>query len=163
MLLDSWFLVNALPVCRLSVSLSVVCYQGTCRVSSSWSCPDDLAGSARACFSSYALRLQSIKQSPQKLCCGLDVEVFRSFCRSYVDGSRCEQRLRGQCPIEKQRMIDNALVSLDGARDALNHLCLDDNIVETVSSVWTTTFWRVSKVVVLVTVSSLSGRQYCGE
>ncbi|RUS87986.1 hypothetical protein EGW08_004264, partial [Elysia chlorotica] len=99
-------------------------------VSSAWSCPDDLTGSARACFLDYAVRLQSLQSSPQKLCCGLDVEIFRAFCRSYVDGSRCERNLRAQCPAVKQRVIDQALTSLEGARAGLNQLCLDDNIVE---------------------------------
>ncbi|GFR74704.1 hypothetical protein ElyMa_003899700 [Elysia marginata] len=103
---------------------------GLMNVSGTGACPADLAEEARGCFSSYTVKLHSMQHTAQKLCCGLDVEILRAFCKSYEVGRRCVQSLRAQCPPEKQRVIDSALVSLDGAWDALNDLCLDDRIVE---------------------------------
>lgn len=98
--------------------------------SDSRACPSDLGSEARACFANYDVKLQAMQHSAQKICCGLDVETLRAFCKSYEIGSRCVKNLKAQCPPEKRVMIDNALVKLEGAWDSLDGLCLDDRIVE---------------------------------
>ncbi|GFR94318.1 hypothetical protein ElyMa_000915900 [Elysia marginata] len=94
------------------------------------SCPSDLFIGTHACFTAFTLSYQRMKQSQQKLCCGLDVETLRALCRAYVDAMSCVDEVKSQCPVEKHRDIEKALVNLDGAREELNGLCSDDTIIE---------------------------------
>ncbi|XP_041348483.1 uncharacterized protein LOC121368037 [Gigantopelta aegis] len=45
------------------------------------SCPRDVTPEADACFADYNTHLQNMKMSSQRLCCGVDVEILRAFCR----------------------------------------------------------------------------------
>ncbi|RUS74572.1 hypothetical protein EGW08_017653 [Elysia chlorotica] len=94
------------------------------------SCPSDLLLGTHACFTAFTLSYERMRQSQQKLCCGLDVETLRALCRAYVDSMACVEGVKSQCPLEKHADIDRSLINLDGATQELNGLCSDDTIIE---------------------------------
>ncbi|KAK3803064.1 hypothetical protein RRG08_027986 [Elysia crispata] len=94
------------------------------------SCPTDLLLGTHACFTAFTLSYERMRQSQQKLCCGLDVETLRALCRAYVDAMSCVDGVKSQCPEEKHLDIENALINLDGAKEELSGLCSDDTIIE---------------------------------
>ncbi|XP_012939847.1 uncharacterized protein LOC101845704 [Aplysia californica] len=93
-------------------------------------CPGDVSTSAHSCFTSYSFHFENMRSSPEKLCCGVDVETLRAFCHSYVKAISCLSTLRRACPPDTHHLIDSVLVNLDGAQEGLHDLCADDSIIE---------------------------------
>ncbi|KAK7499949.1 hypothetical protein BaRGS_00008797, partial [Batillaria attramentaria] len=58
------------------------------------SCPHDVSKSANACFTSYSREYQNMHNSPARLCCGVDAETLRAFCRDKSRGVKRSQRVQ---------------------------------------------------------------------
>ncbi|XP_041348482.1 uncharacterized protein LOC121368035 [Gigantopelta aegis] len=93
-------------------------------------CPQDVTLQAYGCFTSYSTELQNMYKSRHKLCCGVNVEVLRAFCSSYVSAVACITSLKSRCPRERHSQINKSLVNLQGSEKELAELCFDDNLYE---------------------------------
>ncbi|XP_076447843.1 uncharacterized protein LOC143284759 [Babylonia areolata] len=91
-------------------------------------CPSDVIQQANTCFSDYNREFQNLQSSPKRLCCGVDVETLRAFCRSFVDAMSCIHPLKKRCP--RTQAIDDSMKNLHGAETSLKALCSDDTIIE---------------------------------
>ncbi|KAL8558838.1 hypothetical protein ACOMHN_031767 [Nucella lapillus] len=116
-----------MPAPLLSLGLALLLL--TCQVSGAGSaCPSDVGQQANACFAGYNREFQNIRSSPKRLCCGVDVETLRAFCRSYVDAISCVRPLKKRCP--RSQAIEDAMKNLHGAETSLKSLCSDDTNIE---------------------------------
>ncbi|BFZ08635.1 hypothetical protein BsWGS_11674 [Bradybaena similaris] len=94
------------------------------------SCPRDVSTAAHSCFTAYSFHVQNMVNSPQKLCCGVDVETLRAFCQSYTSATTCVSQLKEDCPKDSYQIIDKVSANVDGSRAGLQELCTDDSIIE---------------------------------
>ncbi|XP_046354394.1 uncharacterized protein LOC124133855 [Haliotis rufescens] len=126
-----WWVIAVLgrPVDRtLLAALTVVCTLVVCGVKGE--CPQDVKSQAYSCFTDYSSQYQNMQYSQRKMCCGVDVETLRAFCSSFVQAMQCLDHLKGRCPAEKHKLIDQTKQNLKGAEQGLRDLCSDDNIYE---------------------------------
>uniref|UniRef100_A0A0B7BSK2 Uncharacterized protein n=1 Tax=Arion vulgaris TaxID=1028688 RepID=A0A0B7BSK2_9EUPU len=93
-------------------------------------CPRDMSTRANSCFTSYSFHFQNMQNSPNKLCCGVDVEILRAFCQSYSNAMECVKQMKKDCPEDTYHTINTILNNLNGVHAELHELCSDDSIIE---------------------------------
>lgn len=94
------------------------------------SCPSNVQREAFSCFSGYSTQLLNMQKSTETLFTGVDVELLRAFCSSYVQSMNCIEDLKVSCPLNLHTKIDITLINFDGAKDELEELCRDDALYE---------------------------------
>lgn len=89
-----------------------------------------LKNDAAACFRPYNTQKHNVDRSDQKLFSGINIEILRAYCSSYLDAMQCVSRLLTGCPASSQREVEETLVSYNGIQEELTDLCTTQRLYE---------------------------------
>ncbi|XP_052073386.1 uncharacterized protein LOC127711389 [Mytilus californianus] len=93
-------------------------------------CPSNVQREAFSCFAGYSTQLLNMQKSSETLFTGVDVELLRAFCSSYIQSMTCVDTLKKKCPSTLHEKIEVTLFHFEGAREELSELCKDDALYE---------------------------------
>ncbi|KAK3103521.1 hypothetical protein FSP39_019833 [Pinctada imbricata] len=93
-------------------------------------CPGNVKVAASTCFANYKQHYVNIQKRENTLFTGVDVEILRSFCSSYIDAMKCITDLKSRCASNSKFQINSTLADFDVAVDELSSLCLNDVVYE---------------------------------
>lgn len=94
-------------------------------------CPElDLQERAFRCFDRFSSQKVHLDKSGSRLFSGIDTEVLRVFCSSYIEAMTCIRNLMERCPEDTHKDISIALVNLRGMDQELQDLCLTNGLYE---------------------------------
>lgn len=95
-------------------------------------CPENLRQTTTACFNNYGTQKSFVDRSEQRLFSGIDIEILRAYCSSYIEATLCIQRLKNDCPTSAEneiRMAINNYTGLQGEGE-LQNLCRTKSLYE---------------------------------
>ncbi|XP_052781082.1 uncharacterized protein LOC128217756 [Mya arenaria] len=117
---------SILTICRLSVVIYVVCALPSCVCE----CPtgDRVELRAQGCFRDYNLQKASVDRSDRRLFSGIDIEILRAYCSTYIASYNCVHEYLRECPDSRPR-IQAALLAYADAQE-LTDLCRTHRLYE---------------------------------
>ncbi|XP_045164340.2 uncharacterized protein LOC123528584 [Mercenaria mercenaria] len=122
-------LKSLLTFCRLTCIINLVILWPQTVVAQ---CPDveTLKSDAEACFRPYSTQKLYLDRNDQKLFSGIDIEILRAYCSSYLKAMQCVSKLLKDCPQSSQKQVEEAIVNYNGIQEELTDLCTTQRLYE---------------------------------
>ncbi|XP_060580680.1 uncharacterized protein LOC132737412 [Ruditapes philippinarum] len=122
-------LKSLLAFCRLTCIINLVSMWPHCAVAQCAEV-DTLISSAEECFQPYGTQKLYVDRSEQKLFSGIDIEILRAYCSSYLESMHCVSTLISSCPPSSRKQVEDALVNYSGIQKELTDLCTTSGLYE---------------------------------
>ncbi|KAH3876427.1 uncharacterized protein LOC127868695 [Dreissena polymorpha] len=118
---------SLLTFCRLNVILSAVCLLPLCAAQ----CPtsDRVQVTTQECFRQYSIQKVYVDRSERRLYSGVDIEILRAYCSSYLEAYTCVRQLLQSCPTSYHKDIKTALTPYADEPE-LTELCKTHRLYE---------------------------------